>query len=195
MNTTVHQQQVAPGGIIRANKTWKNIGAAGYRDILAIYGTGLTLEAFVMEFGAIATGQYCAAGAQVTTPVDCTVPVGASPGLRNALVGVGKYDPSTSVITLDDYDIVVDAIDVTVAPPPEGVALVAGWNNVVYMGLSQAIESAVASIMPYLVQISVYRQGVYYDYYPADPMGSTLTDIYYGEACWVKVTQDCFWSW
>lgn len=80
-------------------------------------------------------------------------------------------------------------------PPPEGLQLVAGWNNVAYTGPSQAIESAVASIMPYLVQISVYRQGVYHDYYPADPAGSTLSYLNNGEACWVEVTQDCFWSW
>lgn len=116
-----HQVDVAPGGTIRANKTWKNIGAAGNRDICAIYGTGTTIEAFVMEFGAVVVDQYCAAGGQVATPVDCLVPAAATMGLRNALVGVGKYDPATSVITLDDYEIVVNAINVTGAPSPPTV--------------------------------------------------------------------------
>ncbi|MBA7624018.1 hypothetical protein ES703_31422 [subsurface metagenome] len=106
--------------IIRSNKTWRNTGGAGSRDITAAYGTGTTLETFVMEFGTIRLGRYCAAGAQVITPVDCLVPEDAIPGLKNALVGVGKYDPGTGVITLDDYDIVPDAIEVMPGLPPQG---------------------------------------------------------------------------
>lgn len=119
--TNHHQVDVAPGGTIRANKTWRNVEAASSRDIYAAYGTGTTLETFVIEFGTIRLGRYCAAGAQVITPVDCLVPEDAIPGLKNALVGVGKYDPGTGVITLDDCDITVDAINVITVPPPEPV--------------------------------------------------------------------------
>ena len=115
--TNHHQVDVAPGAIIRANKTWKNVGAGGTRDIMAAYGTGETLETFVMEFGGIVSAN-CAAGGQVTTPVDCQVPAAAALGLRNALIGVGQYDGTTQIMTLDDYDITVDAINVTGAPPP-----------------------------------------------------------------------------
>jgi len=117
MKTTVHQQQVIQGSTVRANKTWRNTGGAGTRDIYAAYGTGTTLETFVMEFGGITTGQYCAAGAQVTTPVDCQVPEDATLGLKNALVGVGKYNPTIGSMTFDDYEIVADAIEVM---PPQG---------------------------------------------------------------------------
>ena len=116
--TNHHQVDVAPGGTIRANKTWRNVEAAGSRDIYTAYGTGTTLETFVMEFGAVATGQHCAAGAQVTTPVDCQVPAAAL-GLKNALGGVGKYDPTAQIMSFDDYDITVDAINVITPPPTE----------------------------------------------------------------------------
>lgn len=116
--TNHHQVDVAPGGTIRANKTWRNVEAAGSRDIYAAYGTGTTLETFVMEFGAVAIGQHCAADAQVTTPVDCQVPAAAL-GLKNALVGVGKYDPTAQIMTFDDCDITVDAINVITPPPTE----------------------------------------------------------------------------
>jgi len=116
--TNHHQVDVAPGGTIRANKTWRNVEAAGSRDIYVAYGTGTTLETFVMEFGAVATGQHCAAGVQVTTPVDCQVPAAAL-GLKNALVGVGKYNPTAQIMALDDYDITVDAINVITPPPTE----------------------------------------------------------------------------
>jgi len=119
IGTDHHQVDVAQGGTIRCNKRWKNVGADGNRDLIAMYGTGLTLETFVLEFGRVALGQYCAAGAEVTTPVDCTVPEDATPGLRNALVGVGKSEPDTPVITIDDYEIVVNAINVVTAPPAE----------------------------------------------------------------------------
>lgn len=111
------QQQVAPGATIRASKTWRNTGVAGTRDIYAAYGTGETPETFDMEFGGIRLDQYCAAGAEVTTPVDCAVPVGAL-GLKTALVGVGKYNPTIGSMTFDDYEIVSDAIEVLPAGPP-----------------------------------------------------------------------------
>ena len=117
----VHQQQVAQGGTIRASKTWRNTGGAGFRDIYVAYGTGETLEAFLMEFGAVAVDRYCAAGVEVTTPVDCQVPEDATSGLKNALVGVGKY--TGTAMTFDDYDIVPDAIEVlpTVTPPAPNI--------------------------------------------------------------------------
>ncbi|GAJ09401.1 unnamed protein product, partial [marine sediment metagenome] len=108
------------GSTVRANKTWRNTGGAGFRDIYAAYGTGETRETFVTEFGGITTGQHCAAGAQVTTPVDCQVPAGAPLGLRNALVGVGKYNPTIGSMTFDDYEIVPDAIEVLPGLPPQG---------------------------------------------------------------------------
>lgn len=115
--TDHHQVDVAPGGTIRANKRWRNVGAAGNRDILVAYGTGTTVATFLMEFGALAIDQFCPAAAEVVTPVDSRVPTTAT-GLKNALVGVGTYDPTTSVIAFDDYDIVANAINVAGAPPP-----------------------------------------------------------------------------
>ncbi|MBA7599327.1 hypothetical protein ES703_06359 [subsurface metagenome] len=117
--TNHHQVDVALGGIIRAIKLWKNVGADGTRDVMAAYGTGTTFDTFVMEFGEVAIDQYCAAGAEVTTPVDQRVPEVVSLGLKNALVGVGKWDLDTGAITLDDYDITVDAINVITPPTTE----------------------------------------------------------------------------
>jgi len=55
--------------------------------------------------------------------VDCQVPAAATPGLKTALVGVGKYDPSIGSMTFDDYEIVPDAIEVmpAVLPPAPNI--------------------------------------------------------------------------
>ena len=110
-----HQVDVVQGGIIRANKAWKNVGGDGNRDVYVLYGQGTTGDTFVTEFAAAVLGQYCAAGAQVTTPVDCEVPPDATPGLKNALVAVGGYVYPT--IVYDDYEIVEHAINVVVLAP------------------------------------------------------------------------------
>ena len=193
------QQQVAPGGTIRVSKTWRNTGGAGTRDIYALYGTGLTLETFATEFGGDLVDQYCAAGAEVTTPVDCTVPQDAPPGLMNALVGVAEYVYPT--IIFDDYEIVPNAIEVTGAPsPPEGVALTAGWNFLVYPGPTLPVVSAIASLEGYFEEIWYYPPGVPWgsplaQTYPPLEGFEDLTTCVHNLAYWVKVTQDCFWSW
>lgn len=107
-----HQVAVEPGQVIRATKTWKNIGAAGTRDVVALYGTGTTIDDFVAEFMGSLVAVPAAAGEQVTTNVDCTVPRDATLGLKNALVGVGFYNVPMGEIFFDDYDIVVNAIEV-----------------------------------------------------------------------------------
>ena len=84
--TNHHQVDVALGGIIRAIKLWKNVGADGTRDVMAAYGTGTTFDTL---------------------------------GLKSAVVGVGKWDLDTGAITLDDYDITVDAINVITPPTTE----------------------------------------------------------------------------
>lgn len=201
MIETIHQQQVPQGGIIRAHKRWRNVGASGTRDIYALYGTGLTLETFLMEFGAVAVDQYCAAGAEVTTPVDCTVPVGASPGLRNALVGVAEYVYPT--IIFDDYEIVPNAIEVVAAAPAMvtititnknapttwkySYDLLADWNFVAYQGETTTVRNAVESIQAYLLEIGHYIGETYYEYGMDDIVEQ-------GSAVVVNVSQACTWG-
>lgn len=115
IGTDHHQVDVVQGGTIRANKTWKNVGGDGTRDVYVFYGTGTTVDTFIAEFAAAVVDQYCEASAEVTTPVDCEVPLDATPGLKNALVVVGGYVYPT--IVYDDYEIVVDAINVVAAKP------------------------------------------------------------------------------
>lgn len=107
-----HQVAVEPGGTIRASKTWQNIGAYGFRHVAALYGTGDTLETFVQEFGAITASAPVGTGVEITTNVDVMVSGDVGLGLKNALVGVGSWDPVTSTMYFDDYDIVVDAIEI-----------------------------------------------------------------------------------
>lgn len=201
MIETIHQQQVAQGGIIRANKTWRNTGAAGTRDIYVFYGKGETWETFAPEFGAVATGVFANMGEEVTTPVDCQVPVDASLGLKDALVGVGSYVYPT--IVLDDYEIVPDAIEVISAGPvlvtititnknapttwKYSHDLFAGWNLPVYQGETTTVRNAVESIQPYLLEIGHYIGEIYYEY----SMDDTIEQ---NSVCWVNVSQNCTWG-
>lgn len=111
-----HQVKVAPGGTIRAKKTWRNIGGAGYRDILVAYGKATSPDGFSAEHVQLGMDRYAGAGAQVTTIIDTRIAEVLEPGLRDALVAVGKYDVATSIFADDDYEIILDAIEIVSAP-------------------------------------------------------------------------------
>lgn len=77
-----------------------------------------------------------------------------------------------------------------------GVKLIAGayGNDVTYMGKTQPVEDAVASILPYL-QIIWHSEGdnLWTSWDPVFP--SDLVTVVHGRRCVVHVTEDCFWSW
>jgi len=76
-----------------------------------------------------------------------------------------------------------------------GVQLVAGWNTVVYGGVNQGIEGAIATIKPYLIIMWVFRGGVWYMYDPADLANSDLTYLYNGDTCSLNMAQAATWDW
>lgn len=62
------------------------------------------------------------------------------------------------------------------------------------------IETQLASIMPYLVLVGVYRGGFYYTYVPNDPSRTNVFEIFAGETFEVNVKQACTltyggWTW
>lgn len=172
MIETIHQQQVPQGGIIRANKVWRNTGAAGTRDIYVFYGKGETWETFAPEFGAVATGVFANTGAQVTTPVDCQVPVDASLGLKDALVGVGSYIYPT--IVLDDYEIVPNAIEVVAAGP----AMVTVTLRALNPSASAAYWIAMCNTYPYSDYIPISQDIVWVDVLPSTPQDGVIFGAY-----------------
>ena len=76
----------------------------------------------------------------------------------------------------------------------EGVQLQAGDNEVVYMGATRSPEVAMAPIEQYLDIIWHYDEVDGWTSW-APVFAGDLTTVVYGEPYWVKVNQDCFWSW
>ena len=198
---------VSRGSIIRATKTWKNVGdVGGARDVLVGYGTGATPETFVIEFSSYVSQQHCPAGGQVVAYPSVLVPTGAGLGLRNAIAGIGSISPPHGIAVFDDVEIVADAINI-VAPPLTKVTITidnknvpdawtytmplylgtTGWNIVTYKGETTTVQNAIDSIASYFVSMGRYVGEVYVEY--------AMTDtIVQDTPVWIKVTQDCTWG-
>lgn len=196
--------EVSRGSIIQAVKTWKNVGdTGGARDVMVAYGVGTTLESFVSEFGTYVGSQHCNPGSEAVAYLNLLVPAGAALGLRNALVGVGSYDPGNDTGDFDVHEIVPDAIEVVEPAPtkvsitvnnknvPEAWAfttqLYAGWNMPAYKGETTTVEKAIESIASYVRGFGYYVGDVWHEYAPTDTIAQ-------GTAVWIDVSQHCVWG-
>ncbi|MDP3064553.1 MAG: hypothetical protein Q8O40_15285 [Chloroflexota bacterium] len=99
--------------------------------------------------------------------------------------GAGRINRDTYIMFFDAYVARGYAIS---QPPPTGIALVTGWNTVVYTGPAQSFNTAIASILPYLVIVYVLQEGIWVQVVSGDTMipGATYS---------IRVTQNCLWTW
>ena len=78
--------------------------------------------------------------------------------------------------------------------PSQGTSLKAGYNNVAYQGTVATPSVVFSSIMQYLNTVWLYRNGEWLFYDPSETTISDLKIIYTGEALWIQVLQDCYWT-
>ena len=108
--------RVAWGQTLRCEKTWKNIGdTGGYKDVIVAYGHGLDPAQFTCDYYNLEHDQYAGPGQQVTTIIDSGIVAGVTPGIRDALVGVGEYDETTKLFHWEVWEAVPDAIEIVPA--------------------------------------------------------------------------------
>lgn len=77
----------------------------------------------------------------------------------------------------------------------KGVQLVAGYNEVVYMGTTKPVVDAVAPILEYMNAIAHF-DGVNWSTYDG-PGGAydDLATVVHGETYFLSMYEACFWSW
>lgn len=116
-----HQLPIPFGGRVRCAITWTNIGAAGARDVLSLYGTyDEATNTFTLYFGSVVKGVSLAAGASKTTNVDTVCDRPEMVGTWDGAAIVGFYDEATGEITVDDIHITRAAISVAAPAAPTG---------------------------------------------------------------------------
>lgn len=102
------------GDTVRASIEWRNVGASGSRDLIAIYGVYDPGSDWVItHFYRVVSGVYLAAGAQTITDVDA---VCDSIGTKDAMLAVGEWHPEMGEFVVDDKRIILDALVVEEVP-------------------------------------------------------------------------------
>lgn len=103
---------VVPGQTVKANKQWRNLGADGTKDVMAVYGPGAGSALAVVEFLALARDVFCAGGNEIVTPLEVMVPIDVSPGLKACVVGVGDFDEASGLMLWETSEFVPAVFDV-----------------------------------------------------------------------------------
>lgn len=75
---------------------------------------------------------------------------------------------------------------------PKGIPLKAGQNEVTYLGPTQPIAAALASIAPYVQWVWWWDSTTWRIYQPGAP--SDFDTMVTGQTYQVYVTQDCLWT-